>query len=143
MNEGNIFNLTTGILNNLSVEDIIYAEIAEPGAMGNVGGIIVFVMKNELLFRYETNIDENENAYIKTQNLLLKYNNGLKIDRVEAALPLFEYHYGGMGNHVLVNKNITLRDRENHFIFNMHDKEYKIFCSVQGVYNCLLRSLYT
>ncbi|MEM6686544.1 MAG: hypothetical protein AAF617_12245, partial [Bacteroidota bacterium] len=124
MQEGNIFNLTTAILKNLSVEDIVYAEIAESGAMGNAGGIIVYAIKNELLCRYETSLFENETAYVEAQNLLLKHQNGLKVDTVELEEILFDYHYGGMGNHVLVNKKIFLRDRENHFILNMNDKKY-------------------
>jgi len=141
MNEVNVIKLTTRILNNLAIQDVMYAEIAEPGAMGNNGGIIVYAMKNKRLFRYETTIFENETIYTQARNSLLRHQNGLKIEGIATVSTIFDYYYGGMGNHILVNKNIYLQKLRNHFRFQMDGNEYTIFCSVPGVFNFLVHTL--
>ena len=42
------YELTKDLLNTLSVDEIIYAEVTRPGAMGNSGGIgfLLLKMKN-------------------------------------------------------------------------------------------------
>ncbi len=49
MNKQNPIELSKEIIDSLSVNDIIYAEVAEGGAMGNVGGIMIYVLENKQL----------------------------------------------------------------------------------------------
>ncbi|MEM6721020.1 MAG: hypothetical protein AAF611_16940 [Bacteroidota bacterium] len=141
MSEMNVIKLTRRILRKVAVVDIVYAEIASEGAMGNDGRIILYVLKNELLTRYETNIFEDKKNYERALKLLIKKQKGPIIDYSQTDPNLFEYQYGGVGNHVFINKNVTLIDQGSYFTFNRNDKEYSIFCSVTGVYNCVSYAL--
>lgn len=129
-------------LNKLILNNIIYSEIAEGGAMGNDGGIIIYVMKGDQFILYETNLYTDESTYIDTRTLLLKYQNGYKNDDNQINKILFDYHYGGMGNHIFINKSISLKKGNGFFVYRgENNKEYQISCSVEGVFNCVKYSM--
>jgi len=142
MNPSRKIDLSKKILDELSIPDIIYAEIAEGGAMGNVGGIIIYIVENEQLICYETSLFSNEDMYVETRSILLELQNEYKYDDIKVGEILFDYHYGGMGNHVLINKNISLKKEDGFFIYKDDvNKEYRIDCSVQGVFNAVVYSM--
>lgn len=133
--------LSKEIIEQLLVNNIVYAELAEGGAMGNAGGVTIYVLKDKELFRYETSLFDDDNFYSDAKNLLLKYQNKFEYENLEIKEVLFDYHYGGMGNHIFVNKKITLEKAENFFTFKMRNNSYKIYCSVQGVFNSVAYSI--
>ncbi|WP_405207118.1 hypothetical protein [Aquimarina sp. LLG6339-5] len=141
MNEKKTTKLSKEIIDDLSANDIVYAELAEGGAMGNAGGITIYVLENKELGRYETSLFDDENFYSDAEKLLLKHQNKLEYDDLEIDKVLFDYYYGGMGNHVFVNKKITLKKGKNFFTFKMEDNNYKIHCTVQGVFNSVAHSI--
>ena len=108
--------------------------MVEGGAMGNVGGVIIYIMENKKLLGYKTSLFNENNVYSKVQEIILKYQDKFKTNTIKVEKVLFEYHYGGMGNNVLINKKITLEKEESFFRFNFKNDSYKIFCSVQGVF---------
>ena len=57
--------LSKSIMDSIEVDKIIYAEIAQPGAMGNAGGIIMYIPQASLreIISYETSIFEDEETY--------------------------------------------------------------------------------
>ena len=77
---------------------------------------------------------QDEGIYKKTLRLLSSYQNELKRDNTQANEVLFNYYYGGSGNHVLINKNISLEVIDNHFLYKKGNKEYHIESSVHGVF---------
>ena len=140
--------LSKPILDTLSVRDIIYAEFAEGGAMGCMGQIMFYIIKEEQLVCYKTNLFNNENLYIQVQELLFKHS-GLKsfplfgnVDKkTDNSKTQFNYYYGGAGNHVLVNRNVSLEVIDEHFVYKSNNKEYHIYSSVFGVFNSVVYAI--
>ena len=133
--------LSKPILDTLSVQDIIYAELAEGGAMGCPGLIMFYIIKEEQLVCYETNLFKNEDLYVQVQEILFKHS-GLKnfplfgnVDKTDNSKSQFNYYYGGAGNHVLVNRNVSLEVIDEHFVYKSNNKEYHIYSSVFGIFD--------
>jgi hypothetical protein len=127
------------ILDTFSVYDIIYAEIAEGGAMGCSGRIIFYVIKGEQLVCYETNISKDDSIYV--EKLLLNHQDYIKSDNIQVSEVLFNYYYGGFGNHVFVNKNVSLETLDEHFVYKRNNIEYHIYSSVFGVFNSVTNAM--
>ena len=133
--------LSKSILRKLPVHDIIYAEIAEGGAMGCDGQVMFYIIREKQLVCYRTNLFEDEKTYMQTQKLLFKHS-GLKhfplfgnVDiQANNSKNLFNYYYRGVGNHVFINKEVSLEAAENHFVHKIDNEEYHIFSSVVGVF---------
>jgi hypothetical protein len=122
------YELTKDLLNTLSVDEIIYAEVTHPGGMGNSGGIRISIIKNEKLVTYTTNCSADENTYLTVGDLLRHSSNCC-------------FYEGGMGNSVYINKNITLKIGDGYFIYNRNNKGYHILSSVQGVFNSVVKQM--
>jgi len=137
-----VIKLSKSILDKLSVYEIIYAELAEGGAMGCAGQIMFYVINEGELAHYETNLFKDERTYMQIQEILFKQS-GFKefplfgnVDKqTDSSKNQFNYYYGGVGNHVLVNKNISLEVIDEHFVYKNNNKEYHIYSSVLGVFN--------
>ncbi len=84
---------------------------------------------------------KSEEIYSEAQKLLLKHQNKFDYDNLKAEKILFNYHYGGMGNHVFVNKKVFLEKGEDFFTFSLDDKKYNVFCSVLGVFYSVANSI--
>ncbi len=130
--------LSKSILDSIEIDKIIYAELTPPGAMGNAGGIIIYIIqgsKSEMI-RFETSIYDDEETALLAEEILFKYlDSELNISRRE---PLyFDFYYGGMGNYVFINKKVNLSIQDNYFVYRVDDLEYQIFSSVQGVFDCV------
>jgi hypothetical protein len=136
-----MIELSIEILDELAIEEIIYAEYALPGAMGNAGGVMIYNIKDGNFNCYEANIYKNENIYYKAVDILkrnqisCRYNNTINENR------MFKFYGGGMGNNVLINKNFSLKIADGYFIYSKNDKEYNIYSSVQGVFTCILSAM--
>lgn len=129
-NEAHSIKLTKDILETLSPREIIYAEIAGGGAMGNSGGIMIYVIKKEQLICYETSVFNDEEVYLIADNFL---------SNIEKTF--FTFYYGGMGNNVFINKNIKLKIKQEYFTYLLNGFEYKIYSSVKGVFNSIVRAM--
>jgi len=133
--EPNIVELSEEMLDVISACDIIYAEYAEGGAMGYAGQIMFYIIEDEKLVCYKANLFQNENLYRQAKELLRKHQNcstGLSQKSNEA---FFNYYYGGVGNHVFIKKTISLKEVDEHFVYNRNYKEYHIYSSVFGVFD--------
>ncbi|HNE46938.1 MAG TPA: hypothetical protein PLM27_12260, partial [Chitinophagales bacterium] len=97
--------LSKSILDNIEIDKIIYAEVTPPGAMGNSGGIIIFIRQdnNTEMLCFETSIYDDEETYLLAEEVLFKH-----LDRennVGGKEKLyFDFYYGGMGNNVFIKK---------------------------------------
>ena len=133
-NEPMVIELSKAILDMISVYDIIYAEIASGGAMGCAGQAAFYIIEKEQLTYYKTNLFTDENTYTQVEEMLFKHS-GLKGFPLDSSKSQFNYYYGGMGNHVFVNINISLEIIDNHFVYKNSNNKYDIYSSVFGVFN--------
>jgi hypothetical protein len=132
--------ISKNILDRLSVYDIIYAEIAEEGALGCAGQLMYYILRGKQLVCYRINIFEDEKIYKQAQKLLFIHS-GLKefplFGRVKIQTDddnLFNYYYGSFGNHVFINKEVSLETTADCFVYKADNKEYHIFSSRDGVF---------
>jgi predicted transcriptional regulator len=116
--------LTKDIIKDIDFKNVIYGERSQSGAMGNAGGIILYVLKNKEMTRYETNVNDDEETAIEA------------LRQITLNEDLFDLYYGGMGNGVFIRKKVSLGldDTENCFWYEDGKSKYKIKPSVKGVY---------
>jgi hypothetical protein len=141
MIEPQIIELTIEILENLVTDEIIYAEYAHPGAMGNPGGIMIYSITDGNINCYETSIFVNENIYYKAVDILKKNQITSRDTKIINKNGIFKFYGGGFGNNVLINKNVSLKISNAHFILTKDAKEYKIYSSVNGVFDRVVFAL--
>jgi len=138
--------LSKTILDSLSAYDIIYAEFAEGGAMGAVGNIMIYIIKEEQFICYSTNLFNDENTYERAQKFILSYQNTLDKKDIQINEVLFHYYYGGFGNHVFINKNAFLKianRTDGYFIYRNNNKVYQINASCLGVFDGVVNKMQT
>ncbi len=123
--EGSII-ITAENLNSIDFDKVIYCEVSPMGAMGNEGGILMYLLKDEdNLVTHETNVSIDKESYDATEKL------------IEQNEHLFIGYNGGMGNHVCIKKDIQLEIDEKYNCFWYHSKNTKlrIDSSVRGVFD--------
>ncbi|WP_299524871.1 hypothetical protein [uncultured Lutibacter sp.] len=133
--------LSIDVLDTVLADEIIYAEVAGSGAMGNSGGITIYLIKAGQLVCYETSLFSDENTYLGAERLLFKHQNTYKHNDIKTDKILFDFYYGGMGNSVFVNKNVSLKIGDGYFIYNRNNIEYQIFSSVHGVFDSVVYAM--
>jgi len=129
-NEAITMKLTKEILETVAPKEIIYAEVAGGGAMGNSGGIMIYVVNKVQLICYETSVFTDEEVYLKADDFISKNEK-----------TYFNYYYGGMGNNVFVNKDAELNTKQEYFSYLQNGYEYKIYSSVKGVFNSVVNRM--
>lgn len=129
--------LSVIVLNNVDLDEIIYAEITQPGGMGNAGGIILYAHQGgtEQLICYETNIYDREETYVVGEKLLYKEINSL--DGSE----YFDLYTGGMGNQIVVNNKANLEITDHYFVYTTGEVHYQIVSSVQIIFNTVVYAM--
>lgn len=122
--EGSVV-ITAENLNSIDFDKVIYYEVSPMGAMGNEGGILIYVLKDEdNLITYETNVFIDKELCDATLKLFDQKVN-----------PFIGYS-GGMGNYVYIKKDIQLEIDEKYGCFWYHSRNTKlrIDSSVRGVF---------
>ena len=127
--------LSTELLDTLAIEEVIYAEYAVPGAMGNDGGVMLYAIKDSNLVCYEANIYKNKDIYNKAVDILERNQISSRYNDIINKNGIFKFYGGGFGNNALINRNISLKIASGYFIYSKDDKEYNIYSSVQGVFD--------
>jgi len=132
--------LTKEILDALPVNDIIYAEFAEYGAMGCAGQVMIYIIKDEKLICYKANLLTDEDMQKQVAFLLSKYSDwNLDFFEIEKQTnnnneSQLIYYEGGFSNNVFVKRNVSLKAVDKHFVYEENNKEYHIYSSVYGVF---------
>lgn len=124
--------ITPENIEDIDFNSIIYCEASSEGAMGNVGGILIYVLKDEdTLITYETNVSVNKDMYIAISEKINQNSN------------LFNSYPGGFGNYVFINKNTSLEIDEEYDCFWYHSKNTKlrIDSSVVGVFQSVIADM--
>ena len=117
--------ITTENLNSIDFDKVIYCEISPMGAMGNEGGIIIYVLSEEdNLITYETNASIDQQSYDAV------------LERIDQNVNLFVNYRGGFGNYVYIKKNVQLEidEKYNCFWYHSQNTKLRINSSVQGVF---------
>lgn len=117
--------ITTDNIDTINLDKVIYCEISPRGAMGNEGGILMYLLKDDnTLVTYETNIEVDEEVFNRVSDLIGKH------------ADLFVNYYGGMGNYIYVKKGAELEIDEKYKCFWFHTEKTKlrIDSSVEGVF---------
>jgi len=117
--------ITTENLNSIDFDKVIYCEISPMGAMGNEGGILIYVLSDEdNLITYETNASIDQQSYDTV------------LERIDQNANLFVNYRGGFGNYVYVKKNVQLEidEKYNCFWYHSQNTKLRIDSSVHGVF---------
>jgi len=117
--------ITTKNLDSIDFDRVIYCEISPMGAMGNEGGILIYLLKDEdNLITYETNESLDKQSYDAVSTI------------IQQKMNLFIGYYGGMGNSVYIKKNaeFEIDKKYNCFWYHSQNTKLRIDSSVQGVF---------
>ena len=123
--------LTTKCLENIKPEEIIYAEFAEGGAMGEPGTARLYALMNNEMHYFLVNLNQSSE-----EDDIHAYANIYTMLRELEEKKILTTMYGGYGNHVWKAKNAVFqRDDDNAcFIYESDGREYELAASVRGVY---------
>ncbi|GAA4801795.1 hypothetical protein [Litoribaculum gwangyangense] len=132
--------LTEEILNKFIMDNIIYVEYAEGGAMGNTGGLIIYIIENDDSVHYETNVYNNAELYKKARLKIERQSNGL-FNRNHKYPIIFDYHYGGFGNHTFLNINFNIGRTEDSLLFKKGNDSFEVRSSNKGVFEHIVGSI--
>lgn len=134
--------LSKSALDSIEMDKVIYAEVTPPGAMGNSGGIIIYIPQSETneLICYETNIYDDEETYLLAEEKLFRHLDRDNTNNEKKNL-FFDFYYGGMGNNVLINKEVNLTIQDSFFIYKADNLQFRISSSVYGVFNSVVNQL--
>jgi hypothetical protein len=127
MKKPKIIEPSMEMLDKLVIKEIIYAEHTPLGAMGNEGGVMFYIIKNDNLICHESNIDKDENIYNKMVDIL---ESSFERD----ANNIFDLYDGRVGNEIFINKKMPLKVADEHFIYTKNEKDYCIYSSCEGVF---------
>jgi hypothetical protein len=117
--------ITAENLYSIDFDKVIYCEVSPVGAMGNEGGILIYVLGDkDNLITYETNVFIDKESCDATLELINQRAN------------LFIDYYGGMGNRVYIKKDTQLEidEKYNCFWYHSQNTKLRINSSVEGVF---------
>lgn len=135
--------LTKSILDGILPNEIIYAEVAGGGAMGNAGGVMIYIIQKEKLICYETNVFSDEEVYKEAEALFARHKERSTKETPQVQEKCFKSYYGGMGNYVFINKDVGLKSNEGYFTYLNDGFEYKIYSSVKGVFISIVNRIHS
>jgi hypothetical protein len=124
--------ITLENLDSIDFDKVIYGEISPKGAMGNEGGILLYVLGSEdKLTTYEANLEIDAPIFSAVS------------ERIDQNANLFTGHYGGMGNHVFIKKDIQLDIDEKYgcFWYHAQNTKLRIDSSVKGVFESVVAEM--
>lgn len=133
INKAEKVRITASGIAGLKFENVIYGERSQAGAMGNAGGIILYVLDGDSFTMYHANLSTDEQAY--SEGLFKIAANELQ----------FDVYAGGFGNGVFIKKDISLVviEEDESFWYIKEDKPYMIKSSVKGVFDNVAKALLT
>lgn len=126
--------ITSENLDSINFDKVIYCEISPKGAMGNEGGILMYVL-----------VDENSLTTYETNELVDKESYDAVSEKINQNMNLFVNYSGGFGNYVYVKNNVKLEIDEKYKCFWYHSPETKlrINSSVEGVFRSIVAEMNT
>ncbi len=115
--------ITAENFDSIDFDKVIYCEISPTGAMGNEGGILIYLLKHNLI-TYETNVTMDKESFDVTS------------ERINQNANLFTNYNGGMGNYIYIKKGtqLDIDEKYNCFWYHSLDTKLRIDSSVKGVF---------
>ena len=117
--------ITLENLNSINFDKVIYFEVSPLGAMGNEGGILIYMLDSEdSRITFETNATTDQQSYDAT------------LERIDQNSNLFVNYKGGFGNYAYVKKNVQLEIDEKYgcYWFHSQNTKLRVNSSVPGVF---------
>jgi len=124
--------ITLENLDSINFDKVIYCEISPIGAMGNEGGILIYVLSDtDTLVTYETNEFKDKASFDATS------------ERIHQNGECFTQYRGGFGNGVYIKKDVQLEIDEKYqcFWYHAQNTKLRINSSVQGVFLSVIEEL--
>src|SRR3989338_5811718 len=124
--------ITAENLDSVDFDRVIYCEISSTGAMGNEGGILIYLLDDkDNLITYETNVSMDKESYDATS------------ERIDQNANFFINYSGGFGNYVYIKKGAQLEidQKYNCFWYHSPDTKLRIDSSVKGVFLSLVAEM--
>ncbi len=124
--------ITSENLDSINFDKVIYCEISPKGAMGNEGGILIYVLE-----------DENSLTTYETNELVDKESYDAVSEKINQNMNFFVNYSGGFGNYVYVKNNVKLEIDEKYKCFWYHSPKTKlrINSSVEGVFRSVIAEM--
>jgi hypothetical protein len=127
-NEPEFTRLSKDILNTIKIEEIIYAEYLEPGAMDNIKGLLLFIIIDGKLHCYETDFLSDNNTYEKAVSEIVSNSILSRYSNVKNDKGIFNFYRGKFDNtNIFINKNIDLNIGNGYFYYINNGKVYYLF----------------
>lgn len=120
----------------ISDKSIIYLEISELGAMGNSGGVLLYVFENSDFNKFESNANIDFESF-ETIYLTFFNDNGLTEKNTKEFSSSLNYYYAGYGNHVFLSNEIVFTKESHFFSFSMNGESYTIEPSNFGILDAI------
>ncbi len=124
--------ITAENLDSIDFDKVIYCEISPTGAMGNEGGILIYLLDDKgKLITYEINVAIDKEIWDATS------------ERINQNANLFINYSGGFGNYVYIKKGAQLEidEKYNCFWYHSPDTKLRIDSSVKGVFLSLVAGM--
>ena len=125
--------ITREILANFPLEKMVYAEYGELGAMGAQGQVYCYIIENDELVQYYTNIREHEDILFFTfLDLIEKHTDTTyydylaskrKVPELDESIYFFGI-YGSLGNHALFNRYIPVSVDDLSYYIEIDNKRF-------------------
>lgn len=101
----NPIDLCNADLNQATFKNVVFFALAEPGAMGNPGGILFYVKSGELYYMNYMYTDVDIKKVEKLFPTLAECDFGMS--EIESNVPVgWKYVYMGMGNHLIMREEV-------------------------------------
>ena len=133
--------LTAEIFQSMDFSRILYVEMTAPGGMGMAGGVLIFILENDIPVSYSTNYFINKELYDQVKVTILKFVDRYVYTVFSNPVVHFNFCYGGMGNDIFLKSTATIVPAEGQLDFTISGKHYFITPSVEGIYNNISQRL--
>ena len=137
--------ITRELLANFPLEKMVYAEYGELGAMGAEGQVYCYIIENNELVQYYTNIREHEDFLFYTFYGLIEkitdvnyyyciISTRWKVPELDDST-LFFGIYGKLGNHTLFNRHIPVSFTDTGYFIEIDNKRFEFDSCIDYIYD--------
>jgi hypothetical protein len=136
--------ITRELLANFPLEKMVYAEYGELGAMGAEGQVYCYIIENNELVQYYTNIREHEDFLFYTfLDLIEKHTDTTyyyylaskrRVPEMDESIHFFGI-YGSLGNHALFNRYKPVSFNDLNYFIEIDNKRFEFDSCIDYIYD--------
>ncbi len=126
--------ITRELLENFPLDKLVYAEYGELGAMGAQGKLYCYVIENDELVQYYTNVNDlDEDLFFEVVELINKHTDTTYyyyiamnkiVPQLDESIHFFGI-YGSLGNHALFNRYIPVSFNDLSYFIEIDNKKFE------------------